>query len=92
MPMFFGSRDGLKPSCTFTKEEAKRLIDGQPAEQIGEPTEFLDEVLRSVDEILLNESDGLNYPMIFQWDFETTGHLWRHDLRSRAYRKKNGTS
>jgi hypothetical protein len=40
----------------------------------------------------LNESDGLNYPMIFQWDYETTGHLWRHDLRSRAYRKKNGTS
>jgi len=24
--------------------------------------------------------------MIFQWDFETSGHLWRYNLRSRAYR------
>ncbi len=84
MPMFFGSRDGLKPSHDFTEEEAKRLVDGDPAEQIGEPTEYLDEVLRTVDNLLLDESDGLKLPMIFQWDFETTGHLWRYDLRTRA--------
>jgi hypothetical protein len=86
MPMYFGSRDGLKPNCTFTEEEARRLIDGEPAEQIGEPTEYIDEVMRSVDELLLDVSDGLEYPMIFQWDYETTGHVWRHDLRTRAYR------
>ena len=34
MPMFFGSRDGLKPNSDFTTEEAERLIDGEPAELI----------------------------------------------------------
>jgi hypothetical protein len=90
MPMFFGSSDGLKPSCDFTEEEARRLIDGEPAEQIGEPTEYIDEVQRSVDELLLEDSDGLEYPMIFQWDYETTGHLWRNELRTRAYRVGGG--
>jgi hypothetical protein len=85
MPMYFGSRDGLKPSCDFTEQEARRLIDGEPAEQIAEPTDYIDEVTRTVNELLLDVSDGLQYPMIFQWDFETTGHLWRYDLRTRAH-------
>ncbi len=85
MPMYFGSRDGLKPSCDFAEEEASRLIDGQPAEQVGEPTEYIDEVTRSVDEFLLDVSDGLEYPLIVQWDYETTGHVWKYDLRARAY-------
>lgn len=85
MPMYFGSRNGLKPNCDFTAEEAEQLIDGEPAEEIGEPTEFIDEVMCYVDELLLEDSDGLECPMIFQWDFETTGRLWRHDLRARAY-------
>lgn len=88
MPMYFGSRDGFKPSWDFTEEEAKRLIGYEVAEQIGEPTEYIDEVQRIVDEDLLDESDGLEYPMIFQWDYETTGHLWKYDLRVRAYRGK----
>ena len=86
MPIFYGSRDGLKPSCNFTEEEAKQLIDGTVAEQIGEPTEYIDEVEQTVDELLLDVNDGLLYPMIFRWDFETTGHVWRYDLRTRAYR------
>jgi hypothetical protein len=56
------------------------------AEQIGEPTEYIDDVQRAVDELLLDKSDGLEYPMIFQWDYETIGHLWRYDLRVRACR------
>ena len=88
MPMYFGSLDGLKPSRDFTEEEAKRVIGYEIAEQIGEPTEYIDEVQRTVDELLLDESDGLAYPMIFQWDYETTGHLWRFDLRVRAFRSK----
>ena len=87
MPIFFGSRDGLKPNCDFTEEEAMRLIDGEPAQEIGEPTEFIDEVLRSINEILLDESDGTEYPVIFEWDFETTGHLWLYDVSGRADRK-----
>ena len=86
MPMYFGSLDGLKPSCDFTEEEAKRLIGYEVAEQIGEPTDYIDEVQRTVDELLLDKTDGLEYPMIFQWDYETTGHLWRYDLRVRAFR------
>ena len=90
MPMDFGSRNGLKPGCDFAEEEARRLIGGEIAEQIGEPTEYIDEVTRWIDECLLDVSDGLAYPMIFQWDYETTGHLWRYDLRIRAYRKQKG--
>jgi hypothetical protein len=86
--MYFGSRDGLKPSRDFTEEEAKRLIGYSVAEEIGEPTEYIDEVQRAVEEDLLEKSDGLEYPMIFQWDFETTGHLWKYDLRVRALRGK----
>ncbi len=85
MPMFFGSRDGLKPSGDFTEEEALRLIAGIPCQEIGEPTEFIDEVLRKVDELLLQDSDEPKYPIVFQWDFETTGHLWKFDLYPRAY-------
>jgi hypothetical protein len=44
MPMYFGSLDGLKPSRDFTEEEAKRLIGYEVAEEIGEPTEYIDEV------------------------------------------------
>src|ERR1044072_4938624 len=88
MPMYFGSLDGLKPSRDFIEEEAKRLIGYEVAEQIGEPTEYIDEVQRAVDELLRDESDGLECPMIFQWDFETTGHLWRYDLRVRAILSK----
>jgi hypothetical protein len=88
MPMFLGSRDGRKPCCDFTSDEAEPLIDGEVAEEIGEPTEYLDEVLRSVDERLLDESDGSEYGMIFQWDFETTGHLWLYTFRIRDDHKK----
>jgi len=88
MPMYFGSRDGMKPRCDFSEEEAKRLIDNEVAQQIGEATEYIDEVHRTVDELLLDESDGLVYPMVFEWDFETTGKLWEYNLRVRAFRGK----
>ena len=89
MPMYFGSRDGLKPRCDFTEEEAKRLIGYNVAEQIGEPTEYIDEVERIVDEDLLDVSDGSEYPMMFQWDYETTGHLWKYDLRRSRFPAKS---
>ena len=84
--MYFGSWDGLKPSCTFTEEEARRLIIGEPAKQIGEPTEYIDEVAQAVDELLWDVSDGLEYPMVFQWDYETVGHVWLYDLRASDHR------
>jgi hypothetical protein len=84
MPMYFGSRDGLKPRCDFTEEEAKRLIGYTVAEEIGEPTEYIDEVQRIVDEDLLDVRDGSEHPIIFRWDYETTGHLWKYDVRVRA--------
>lgn len=86
MPMFYGSRDGLKPRCNFTEEEAKQLIKGAVAEQIGEPTEYIDEVEKKVDEIISEQNDGLKYAMIFRWDYETTGHLWLYHLRKSSHR------
>ncbi len=86
MPIFYGSLDGLKPRRDFTEEEAKRLICGAVAEEIGEPTEYIDEVERAVDEHLLDVDDGQRCPLIFEWDYETTGHLWLYKLRPRAQR------
>ena len=55
MPMFLGSRNGLMPRCDFTEEEAKRLIKGGIAEQIGEPTESR---LRDRIDAIMNLTNG----------------------------------
>lgn len=95
MPKFFGSQDGLRPARTFTETEALQLTSGRPGEQIGEQTKDLADVLLLIDEHLF-EKDGPNhrpeveqgYPIVFQWDDDTTGHLWKFSLAVLAYLKK----